>query len=217
LSGQLDILVPTLLLASSKSFSHLGVFADRYQGVLQALVGQDQKMQSMVVEGIGQFWSNSKGHVPIVFSKLMSLECLNMQAIVAWCFSQPTLFHEPFVWCVLNTCTIKQLKTFEQQAAQVPAPDVLESITSISDKRLAMFSTIFNQFAIALTNSNDMSTQKSSLEARCRQFARMFAADLAPHMTALEDACISDDADVALTRVFDLLNALMPDYSATIE
>eukprot|EP00808_Paulinella_micropora_P017310 g61629.t1 len=213
--SRLRLVVPTLLHAGSKSFTHITALLTRYKGVLTSLT-IDLESQASVISLLAEFWQHSHQHVLIVLDKLLFLKLVSAEAVVRWVFQRKSELCRRWVWCALESAIRTQQQRVElAHNQQVKQSEVLGEDTkdldqlteSLNLEKKNMFLVVFRLFQqqlVRTSDSEDDAGMHELLASRFLQFCRKYVRDYAPFAEEVETAVFTSDFDDALMHQFRL-------------
>jgi len=166
-SDKISLIVNCLLLAGSKSFSHLLNFLERYILLLKSHISDNQQ-QMQCINVIHNFWRTSPQNVIIVLNKFLTYRVLDPTSIANWVFSEPiiTLGKRQYIWEILNKTvdrTIDSVSLGEQKLTEMDDPSVdsteeeiknfsmtKDKLEQAKDEKKMLFQVIFQRFSMVL-------------------------------------------------------------------
>jgi len=205
--ARLQLLVSTLLIAGSKSYSHTLVLFDRYKALFASLA-TDESAQAVIVAAVCSVWKNSSQHMIVILDKLLTMRLIDAPAIVDWVFTQKPSFHMTYVWEILHNTVHKSLRRVELTEKELKnnaMDDDEESKTREELDRIKreLFLSLFRGFCGAvedLLKDDQLEAQTQAALDRMKATIRMFSPQLQPYMNLLETSIFTD----APSRVADL-------------
>jgi len=193
--AKLDIFVPTLLMAGSKTYSHAFAYIERYGAVFTKFASNTPQNQAKIVDLVGEFWQDSSQHAMIVLDKLGNARVVNAPSIIAWCFRQKENWIRPWLWDLLQLIVDKTLssinkiieKLTEKEKALTETGDaqqlepVKHKLNMLTKQKKDMFVMVIKNFITALSKQPDEEEKEidAVLKQRLRQFHRKFDSSLA--------------------------------------
>lgn len=192
---RLSLLFPTLLYAGSKTFSHLQSVITRYAPVVENLKFEGSQRRLLV--DVLETWRKSPKHVMVVVDRLVSLRVVSPAAVLDWVLANQTSYSESWVWQLLFGCvsdtlakmnaTLSDLKEQQKGFAAMNEDAKVQKTRRASDilcaQKKDMFLMICNRLKDALSYAEEQQELLLNLvEARFKQFIRMFHKDIANYM-----------------------------------
>lgn len=216
---KLDIFIPTLLMAGSKTFSHIFALIERYATVFSKLGANTPQNQAKIVSLVGDFWSNSPQHAIIVLDRLGTSRVVNPPCTIGWCFKQTNDLFRPWLWELLGLVVDKTLisvntimEKLEEKVVSVgetEAEPLKQKVATLSKQKKDMFVMIFKNFHQAISEAGQKSNRDLvvELKQRLKQFQRKFDSCLVKIAEDIKkEAFIGKDGEQA-EEILDLFNA----------
>jgi nuclear cap-binding protein subunit 1 len=233
-----EIVIETLLVQGSKSFSHMLNVIERYSGVFTFLIDNDSAKDHLV-QLVVSFWSPVPQWMGIQLDKFTNYNLISSSNIINWLFSENAMqhYHRAHVWEILQN-TINKLRYWildiETQIKRLspddnmqtddfdPYADEISSLqTNLTSARQELKNNIFLVFqgfcsilSKYLTHLDSQGRNHNEdtlfriMAGRFREFGRDYLEIYSPFMVTLENITFTKDVDPRVFSLFAELQSL---------
>jgi len=186
----------------------------RYKDVIKKL-NVDIQYQHVIIKSVAEFWRHSYQHITVLVDKLMSYNIVSPVTITNWIFTQIADFHLSYLWEILRNTVDKTVTRLELGAKQFKDKNQIGdekkemTVEAWQKEKKDLFICVFENFLNIMANTQvNNSNLESIIEARFKQFGRMFEHELQPYMNDLDNLVSNSSVENRIKDFFFLFKTL---------